>query len=96
MLDRLNPLLETGGVLVVNERGAVNGEIKVIKPHPQFRIFLAMDTKFGEISRPMRNRGIEIALMPPVIDSLDTLLLLAHYGLSGTPVITCHVTDIYK
>lgn len=58
VLDRLNPLLEPGGVLMVNERGLMkNGEIKIVRPHPNFRIFLAMDPRSGEISRAMRNRG---------------------------------------
>ena len=37
VLDRLNALLEPGGVLTVDERGAIDGEIPVIKPHPSFR-----------------------------------------------------------
>ncbi|KAL6070950.1 Midasin [Balamuthia mandrillaris] len=65
VLDRLNPLLENEGVLLVNERGLVDGEIKRIVPHPNFRLFLAMDPQNGEISRAMRNRGIELSLLPP-------------------------------
>ncbi len=65
VLDRLNPLLEPGGELIVNERGLVNGKIRVVVPHKNFRIFLAMDPRNGEISRPMRNRGVEICLLPP-------------------------------
>src|SRR5690606_35003239 len=49
VLDRLNSLLEPGGVLVVNERGLVNGEVKIVKPHPNFRIFMILDPKYGEI-----------------------------------------------
>uniref|UniRef100_A0A8W8MR76 Midasin n=1 Tax=Magallana gigas TaxID=29159 RepID=A0A8W8MR76_MAGGI len=60
VLDRLNALLEPNGVLSINERGVIDGEIPSIKPHPQFRLFLTMDPKFGEISRAMRNRGVEI------------------------------------
>lgn len=83
VLDRLNPLLENNGVLMVNERGLVDGEVKVITPHPNFRIFLAMDPQNGEISRAMRNRGIEISLLPHDVDSLDTLTLLNGVGLPG-------------
>ncbi|KAK5577473.1 hypothetical protein RB653_002414 [Dictyostelium firmibasis] len=68
VLDRLNPLLEQDGVLMLNERGMVDGQVKVVKPHPNFRIFLTMDDKKGEISRAMRNRGIEI-YMPDQTDS---------------------------
>ncbi|PVD28815.1 hypothetical protein C0Q70_11410 [Pomacea canaliculata] len=60
VLDRLNALLEPGGVLTINERGATDGSIPTIKPHPHFRLFLTMDPKHGEISRAMRNRGVEI------------------------------------
>ncbi|XP_060072903.1 midasin-like [Ylistrum balloti] len=60
VLDRLNALLEPNGVLNINERGVIDGAIPTIKPHPDFRLFLAMDPKFGEISRAMRNRGVEI------------------------------------
>lgn len=61
VLDRLNPLLETNGSLMVHERGLkANGEIYWVHPHPNFKIFLTMDPAYGELSRPMRNRGIEI------------------------------------
>ncbi|KAI9291507.1 P-loop containing nucleoside triphosphate hydrolase protein, partial [Neoconidiobolus thromboides FSU 785] len=61
VLDRLNPLLETNGNLMLHERGLdSNGNIQFCQPHSNFRIFLAMDSSYGELSRPMRNRGIEI------------------------------------
>ncbi|KAL3283550.1 hypothetical protein HHI36_006689 [Cryptolaemus montrouzieri] len=34
-----------------------------IKPHEDFRLFLTMDPKNGEISRAMRNRGVEIYIL---------------------------------
>jgi midasin len=38
VLDRLNPLLEPNGKLLVNERGLTeNGEYVTIKPHSKFR-----------------------------------------------------------
>eukprot|EP01114_Cavostelium_apophysatum_P009738 TRINITY_DN2299_c0_g1_i6.p1 TRINITY_DN2299_c0_g1~~TRINITY_DN2299_c0_g1_i6.p1 ORF type:complete len:3028 (+),score=822.70 TRINITY_DN2299_c0_g1_i6:117-9200(+) len=90
VLDRLNPLLETNGYLLVNERGMIDGEIKLIRPHPNFRIFLAMDpSKNGEISRPMRNRGIEIALMDPKIQSDDSVTLLCNLGLPSALASAC-------
>ncbi|XP_061171072.1 midasin-like [Saccostrea echinata] len=60
VLDRLNALLEPHGVLSINERGVIDGKIPSIRPHLNFRLFLTMDPKFGEISRAMRNRGVEI------------------------------------
>mmetsp|Transcript_2552 Transcript_2552/g.9614 ORF Transcript_2552/g.9614 Transcript_2552/m.9614 type:complete len:5361 (-) Transcript_2552:2473-18555(-) len=76
VLDRLNSLLEPQGVLVMNERGLVNGELKIVKPHPNFRLFLVMDPKYGEISRAMRNRGVEIFMPAIDIRCQDTLTVL--------------------
>ena len=64
LLDRLNGLLEPNGVLTIGERGTgIDGNIMTIKPHKNFRLFLTMDPRYGEISRAMRNRGIEIFLL---------------------------------
>jgi midasin len=60
VLDRLNSLCEPGGALTLTERGLVGGEPQVLRPHPNFRLFMAMDPANGELSRAMRNRGIEI------------------------------------
>ena len=61
VLDRLNALLEPNGELLVNECGpTANNELRIIKPHPNFRIFMTMDPQYGEISRAFRNRCIEI------------------------------------
>jgi midasin len=62
VLDRLNGLLEPNGVLIVNEHTKPDGSAHVIKPHPAFRIFLSVDPRFGELSRAMRNRAVEIFL----------------------------------
>ena len=67
VLDRLNALLEPGGELVISERGVIDGSIPTIKPHPDFRLILAMDPRHGEISRAMRNRGVEIFIPGEVI-----------------------------
>ncbi|KAH8671889.1 hypothetical protein BGZ60DRAFT_514599 [Tricladium varicosporioides] len=69
VLDRLNSLLEPNGFLSINEHCGPDGEPKVVRPHSDFRIFLTMDPRFGELSRAMRNRAIEIFLEPlPDID----------------------------
>jgi midasin len=60
VLDRLNSLLEPDGSLLVNEKLDSDGKAQVVKPHPNFRIFLTMDPRHGELSRAMRNRAIEI------------------------------------
>ncbi|CAI4046054.1 AAA family ATPase midasin SKDI_12G1560 [Saccharomyces kudriavzevii IFO 1802] len=60
VLDRLNSLLETDGSLLINECSQEDGQPRVLKPHPNFRLFLTIDPKYGELSRAMRNRGVEI------------------------------------
>lgn len=62
VLDRLNSLLEPNGQLVVNERILADGSPMVVVPHKDFRLFLTMDPKHGELSRAMRNRGVELFL----------------------------------
>ncbi|GFE52883.1 ATPase associated with various cellular activities AAA family protein [Babesia ovis] len=58
ILDRLNPLLEVGGSLSLNESGDCN---RVVHPHPNFRIFMTADSRYvGKVSRAFRNRCIEI------------------------------------
>jgi midasin len=61
VLDRLNPLLETGGSLLVSECGhGSDGEPRIVRAHPEFRLILALDPRRGEVSRAMRNRGVEV------------------------------------
>ncbi|KAK6456713.1 uncharacterized protein RJT20DRAFT_126757 [Scheffersomyces xylosifermentans] len=62
VLDRLNSLLETNGSLIINECSNEDGQPRTLEPHPDFRLFLTMNPKYGELSRAMRNRGIEIHL----------------------------------
>ncbi|KAI1454978.1 P-loop containing nucleoside triphosphate hydrolase protein [Annulohypoxylon moriforme] len=64
VLDRLNSLLEPDGHLIINEHCGPNGEPRVIKPHLDFRVFLTVDPRYGELSRAMRNRAIEIYVEP--------------------------------
>ncbi|CAG8452138.1 711_t:CDS:10 [Ambispora gerdemannii] len=64
VLDRLNPVIEPNGFLLLNERGQDdNGNLKVIRPHKNFRLFMTVDPRNGELSRAMRNRGVEISLL---------------------------------
>ncbi|KEF59451.1 uncharacterized protein A1O9_04295 [Exophiala aquamarina CBS 119918] len=62
VLDRLNSLLEPDGCLTISEQhgGAKGG--RVVKPHKNFRIFMTVDPRFGELSRAMRNRSLEVSL----------------------------------
>nr|XP_054753628.1 midasin-like [Lytechinus pictus] len=92
VLDRLNALLEPGGVLTINERGVIDGQIPAITPHPQFRLFLSMDPRHGEISRAMRNRGVEIYMLGEneggAYSDQDTRTLLHSLGLTSEGTIT--------
>ncbi|XP_059970578.1 midasin isoform X2 [Mesoplodon densirostris] len=90
VLDRLNALLEPGGVLTVSERGIIDGSTPTITPNPNFRLFLSMDPVHGEISRAMRNRGLEIYISGEgdgsIPDDLDLKVLLHSLGLVGGSV----------
>ncbi|XP_058121933.1 midasin [Anopheles ziemanni] len=71
VLDRLNPVFEPNGTLLISEKGAVGEgtdgvddggpESEVVRRHRNFQAFLTLDPKHGEISRAMRNRCVELA-----------------------------------
>ncbi|KAJ4717838.1 Midasin [Melia azedarach] len=65
VLDRINSLVEPCGTITVNECGTIDGKPVVLQPHPNFRMFLTINPGYGEVSRAMRNRGVEIYMMPP-------------------------------
>ncbi|KAK3037950.1 hypothetical protein RJ639_030655 [Escallonia herrerae] len=67
VLDRINSLVEQSGSITVNECGTVDGKPVVLHPHPQFRMFLTVNPTYGEVSRAMRNRGVEICMMEPYL-----------------------------
>ncbi|KAI0166381.1 midasin [Xylariaceae sp. FL1272] len=69
VLDRLNSLLEPDGFLVINEHCGPGGEPRIVKPHPDFRIFLTVDPRYGELSRAMRNRAAEIYIEPHAFET---------------------------
>ncbi|TDH69545.1 hypothetical protein CCR75_002271 [Bremia lactucae] len=83
VLDRLNSLMETGGEMLVNECGIIDGKPRIIKPHKNFRLFLAMDPQYGEVSRAMRNRCIEIALVDVDVSRLDMMRISLACGIPG-------------
>lgn len=65
VLDRINSLVEQSGSITINECGTVEGKPVVLHPHPKFRMFLTVNPCYGEVSRAMRNRGVEIYMMQP-------------------------------
>ena len=77
VLDRINPLMESGGVLVLTECGIQDksriGTLRVVKPHPNFRIFLSTNPALGEVSRAMRNRCIEVSLLSPLTPTVNNM-----------------------
>ena len=74
VLDRLNSLLERpDGFLSINEHSGPDGEPRIVRPHPNFRIFLTMDPRYGELSRAMRNRSVEI-YVEPILESTPRYL----------------------
>ena len=87
VLDRLNSVLEKNGQLTVNECGSVDGKLRIVQPHEEFRVFFAMDPIHGEVSRAMRNRCIEICINEESLDpstlQLDGLVLLNSAGITG-------------
>ncbi|XP_061609171.1 midasin isoform X3 [Phyllopteryx taeniolatus] len=99
VLDRLNALLEPGGSLTINERGVIDGKTPIITPHPNFRLFLTMDPVHGELSRAMRNRGVEIYIPGEndgiSWDTLDLKTLLRTAGVTGDCVCNLLI-EIHK
>ncbi len=64
VLDRLNSLLEPNGYLSINECCETNGRARTVRAHTNFRIFLTVDPKYGELSRAIRNRAVELCVFP--------------------------------
>lgn len=65
ILDRLNSVFEPNGKLLLSEKGVSStdggaNQSECVSKHPQFRAFLTLDPKNGEISRAMRNRCVEL------------------------------------
>jgi midasin len=56
-------VLEPNGILLISEKGVgFNNEPEVVGKHSNFRIFMTLDPKHGEITRAMRNRCIELSI----------------------------------
>lgn len=91
VLDRLNSLLEPNGSLIINEHTEADGTPRVVHPHCDFRIFLLVDPRFGELSRPMRNRAVELFLFPARTQDLPMDLLQPESAMSRLQSVS-HVT----
>ncbi|KAK1139506.1 AAA ATPase midasin [Aspergillus melleus] len=86
VLDRLNSLTEPNGALILNEQRTEDGSARVIKPHPNFRLFLTVDPRHGELSRAMRNRCVEVCFLPQEDDNISSTF---------TPSYTCQ-SSLYR
>lgn len=89
VLDRLNSLCEPNGNLVLTERGFVNGEVQILTPHPNFRLLMTVDPQYGELSRAMRNRSVEVSLLT-CFTGEDQSRVLAHSRLPIGSTTTCY------
>ena len=92
VLDRLNSLLEPNGTLVLHEYTNSGGEPRVIQPHPNFRLFLTMDPRHGELSRAMRNRALEISLLTPDKATPHTGILVASLLVILVSPLDCYLS----
>lgn len=94
-LDRLNSLVEPGGYLTLNEKGSGHEGVEIIKPHPNFRLILTINPENGELSRAMRNRGIEIYVQTSFFFE-DFLIVLSQNGFEPEEKKDCLAYCIMK
>lgn len=93
VLDRLNPVFEPSGTLMLSEKGVTgNEEAEIVKKADNFRAFLTLDPKNGELSRAMRNRCVEIFTTnrSPSID--DKRILVFYQGVKDINAINCLIS----
>lgn len=96
ILDRLNPLFEADGTLLLSEKGVTaDAEPEIIRKHAQFNAFLTLDPKNGEISRAMRNRCIELHIQREEYTDDDLRQLVYAAGVREMPLIRA-VLDIHR
>ncbi|KIH94753.1 midasin [Sporothrix brasiliensis 5110] len=87
VLDRLNSLLERPqGFLSINEHSGPDGAPRIVELHPDFRVFLTVDPRYGELSRAMRNRSIEIFMDYDTDNEQASALRVDPYKHHITPV----------
>lgn len=87
-LDRLNSVFETNGKLLLSEKGTISGnESECVTKHENFRAFLTLDPKNGEISRAMRNRCIELSLNKDSFTKDDLKAIIFEIGITDIPLI---------
>ncbi|EDW47459.1 GM20404 [Drosophila sechellia] len=90
VLDRLNPVFEPNGSLLIAEKGiSAQDSAEVVYKSTNFRAFLTVDPKNGELSRAMRNRCVELSLSRDTY-SVDDLRAFVHeQGVREMEAIDC-------
>lgn len=90
ILDRLNSVFEPNGKLLLAEKGVMHtGKSEEIEKHTNFRAYLTLDPKNGEISRAMRNRCIELSFNKETYTTDDLRQLIFSAGVTQTYMINC-------
>ena len=70
ILERLNPILEPQGSLLLTENVSVNGEPIRVIPHEEFRLFLLLDSNgIEKLSQTIRNKCYELNLTDNIIEN---------------------------
>lgn len=88
IVDRLNPMFEVDGSLLLSEKGiTASEEPEIVRRHKHFNAFLTLDPKNGEISRAMRNRCIELHISREEYDADDLKSLIYRAGVHEMHVI---------
>jgi len=99
VLDRINPVMEPDGSLVLAEcaaesRDRPGTQRRRIECHPNFRIFLSMNPEHGEISRAMRNRCVEISLPESMNDTRNLVDAFDSSWIRGIRISSLVVTGV--
>uniref|UniRef100_A0A182PZR4 Midasin n=1 Tax=Anopheles farauti TaxID=69004 RepID=A0A182PZR4_9DIPT len=104
VLDRLNPVFEPNGTLMISEKGTVNTDdtrddeaaAEIVQRHRNFQAFLTLDPKNGEISRAMRNRCVELAFATRDMYAEDDLRRLVYASGVHEPYLIEACLSIHK
>lgn len=90
VLDRLNPVFEPNGSLLIAEKGiSAQDSAELVRKSPDFRAFLTVDPKNGELSRAMRNRCVELSLTKDTYSIDDMRAFVHEQGVHQTEAINC-------
>uniref|UniRef100_A0A1B0DG05 ATPase dynein-related AAA domain-containing protein n=1 Tax=Phlebotomus papatasi TaxID=29031 RepID=A0A1B0DG05_PHLPP len=88
ILDRLNSVFESNGTLLLSEKGiSSDNRVEEIAKHKDFRAFLTLDPKNGEISRAMRNRCLEIFMDRDGYTKDDLRHIIFNFGVQNLSMI---------